>query len=165
MSKRQKIAGQALLFLLWLVFMFALFSVTAHGQVPDVQAVHSSAMSGGADQFVRTFLSYEVYLAAIVCVAGMTVSKKATRILGKDKGATFLKHPAVKLLLSIGNVPMGALFGLVPNFLPGDSIPERMMVGAVAGFMSNTIYGVVKRFFPAVMESSDAVRPEAGEEE
>jgi hypothetical protein len=117
-----------------------------------------TAISAGTHEFVSTLTSYEVYLVAFVCVAGMTFTKKAVKAFGKDRGSALLKSPWIGILLASGNIPMGALFGVVPQFLPGDTLVERLMVGAVAGFMSNTIYGIVKRFLPDTMESGEEVQ-------
>lgn len=134
---------------------------------PAPEAVPASALDpvavtastpGGVNEFMKVFTSYQVYLVACVCVAGMTFTKKAVKAFGKEKGSRLLQSPWIGILLTSGNIPMGALFGLVPGFLPGGSFVERIMIGAVAGFMSNTIYGVVKRFIPDTMEATDTVK-------
>lgn len=124
-----------------------LLLVASHGKD---ESVGVAAVPAGAEQFVDVFNSYEVYLTAMVCVAGMAVTKHVLRAI---KGEDFMHHPVAGLVMSVGNVPMGSLFGLIPDFLPGGSVAERMMVGAVAGFLANTLYGVIKRFTPNLVAS------------
>ncbi len=50
-----------------------------------------------------------------------------------------------KISLTILPLIFGSLLGLIPNFLYGNSIWERMLVGFIAGSFSGTIYGVVKK--------------------
>ncbi len=101
---------------------------------------------------VAAFQNYPVYLTAIVIVAIMTTVKKAARILS-GKSVQEIRNPWIEVAIQIGNVPLGVVFGLIPGFLPGDNCFERMMIGGVAGFMSNTLYSIAKRFMPGLMES------------
>ena len=101
---------------------------------------------------VAAFQNYPVYLTAIVIVAIMTTAKKAARILS-GKSVEEIRNPWIEVAIQIGNVPLGVAFGLIPGFLPGQNCFERMMIGAVAGFMSNTLYSIAKRFLPGLMES------------
>ncbi len=113
--------------------------------------VPTLAPGSAEHQLMTVFTSYSVYLTSLVIVAIMTTLRKAVRIYrGREPGE---RNPWLEIAIQVGNVPLGILFGLAPGFLPGDSYCERTMVGAVAGFMSSTIYSVAKRFLPSLMES------------
>jgi hypothetical protein len=132
------------------------FDMESVDSTESPESVSVALSSAGTEEFIDVFTSYEVYLIAIACVAGMTFTKKAVKIFGKETGSKLLKSPWVGLLLSVGNIPMGAMFGFVPGFLHGSSVVENVTIGAVAGFMSNTIYSFLKRFLPDTMESHAA---------
>lgn len=50
-----------------------------------------------------------------------------------------------KISLTILPLIFGSLLGLIPNFLYGNSIWERVLVGFIAGSFSETIYRIVKK--------------------
>ena len=103
--------------------------------------------SGVDHQILSAFQSYPVYLTALGIVAVMTVAKRAaTTVHGGC-----LDNDLVKLAMTVGNVALGALVGLVPGFLPGSLMVERVLVGIVAGFMSESFYAVLKRLVPGLV--------------
>ena len=96
---------------------------------------------------VEVFTSYQAYLAASSIVAVMTGLKRA---LGG------VQHPAVKLVMTIGNLVLGAAIGLIPGFLPGASTIETVMVGLVVGFWSESLYAIAKRTVPSLVGADPA---------
>jgi hypothetical protein len=94
----------------------------------------------------------------VVIVAVLTSIKKLGVALGKEAGKVFLSKPWVKVFLTVGNVPLGALIGLVPGWLPGDNWCERVLLGVVVGFLSQTIYASLKPLLPGLLETGESTR-------
>ena len=114
--------------------------------VPEVAAVEPLSPQ-------LLFASWEVWLSAITIVAVLTTLKRTAQTLGRD-AKTLLGHPATKIALTSGNLILGMLFGLVPGFLPGEGI-ERVLVGIVVGFMSQTIYTAAKPMIPGMLGAKE----------
>ena len=106
----------------------------------------------------EVFTSWEVLVSAVAIVAVLTSGKKLGVALGKEASKAFLDRPWVKVFLTVGNVPLGAAVGLIPGWLPGDNVGERVLLGIVVGFLSQTLYAALKPMLPGLLESGDSKR-------
>jgi len=89
----------------------------------------------------------DVVLIAMVVVALITTAKHVLILVRPDA----LDGWVGQALLEVSPLALGALIGIVPGMFEGQSIGVQAALGLVAGFMSPTIYGALKRRFPAVM--------------
>jgi len=101
------------------------------------------------DELVQQ-LAPRIALLALVVVAILTVLKQ---VLAVWLGSKALDSKLAQVLLPVAPLVLGGGLALVPEFFIGYSVGARAMIGIVAGFMSPTIYNLVKRRFPGLLAS------------
>ena len=99
------------------------------------------------------WLAMDLFIIAAATVALVTTAKHAAQRL---HGEACLEGAWTQFALEFGPLLVGALLGVLPGLLDDYPFALRAVFGLVAGFMSPTLYGYVKRRWPNLMLSKDA---------
>ncbi len=94
------------------------------------------------DSLLAPFLTWQFILAAILINAMLIYVRRFVRAARPE----MLDARWFKATLTVANPVLGFLVALVPGFLYGGRLVERIFVGVCAGFLSHFIYSLfVKR--------------------
>ena len=80
------------------------------------------------------------YQVGLTLLGAYALTDAAKRVLGARA-----ELPWVSRLLPLVPVAVGLLAALVPGWLPGDGLGERLMGGGLVGAVAPLVHGVVKR--------------------
>jgi len=96
-------------------------------------------------------LVFDGGLVALAVVALLTAVKQAIRAW---KGAAALDRGGLQALLKLAPVVLGAALAvLVPGLFESYHVGARALLGAVSGFASPTVYGLLKQRLAGVLVS------------
>jgi hypothetical protein len=84
--------------------------------------------------------SWQLLAASVAIYAIITAIKKIGKLY------ILTTNKLYQLILTLSNIILGFIVAIPPGFLPGDNYFERLVLGIVAGFLSNYTYQFVKRF-------------------
>lgn len=94
------------------------------------------------DNGLNTLFSWEI-LATSICIYSIIFCIKKIILTSSP---SLDSNKDFKMIIIFLNTFLGIIFALVPDFLPGKSIQERMIAGIVCGFMSNYTYYIIQYF-------------------
>lgn len=101
---------------------------------------------------VQIVTSWQTYVAACAVVAVVQVVKQIVVVAYRGKAPGMV----TKLAVQASSLVVGALIGLIPGFLAGATTGERVLVGVVAGLLSDYLYRVLRRRLPALSAAGKA---------
>lgn len=107
------------------------------------------------DNLLAPFLTWQFILAAILINATLIYVRRFV----KTAKPALLDARWFKAILTVANPVLGFCISLVPDFLYGGRLVERIFVGVCAGFLSHFIYSLfVKRLLG---ERADEAAPKS----
>jgi len=107
------------------------------------------------ESLLAPFLTWQFVLTCVLINVAVGYARRTVRV-GRPE---LLGRRWFKVVLTLANPALGLLISLVPAFLYGNRLVERMFVGLCAGFLSHFVYSLVLKRLLHSSEGEDKSKP------